>query len=92
MASFSVDVREQVLNDDDFEEEEENIERYLTIDNCLESWFDSFLASKGFNRELFKELGMEMMNPLVTQCSVVLVSCSHRSKGRLDTIYLYLKL
>ena len=82
------EVIDQVLNSDDEDEEteeDEEREEEETVDGAMESWLDSFPAKEGFNRELFKDIGKEILKPLVLQCSV---SCNdgelqstERSKG-----------
>ncbi|KAK3720960.1 hypothetical protein QZH41_015696 [Actinostola sp. cb2023] len=61
----------EVLQSDDEENEEEEEEEVEIEDNQdIDLWLDTFPGQEGFNRELFKEIGKELLKPVIKQCSL----------------------
>lgn len=77
---------EIVMEEDEIEESDVVSSANSSLDEKLHLWLNSFPTSGHFNWDLFRELSMEVMKPIVSQCSV---SCGYgelqpteRSKGK----------
>ncbi|KAK3702236.1 hypothetical protein QZH41_005405 [Actinostola sp. cb2023] len=60
-------VAEVLQSDDEENEEEEEVE--IEDNQDIDLWLDTFPGQEGINRELFKEIGKELLKPVIKQCS-----------------------